>query len=77
MRALRLIGDLARGLAALVGLSALLVAPPTLLTGYVGWPLPSTINIDDIRQALGGASISDAFLIKTRAVACWAAWAQV
>lgn len=78
MRALRrLIVDLARGLAALVGLAALLVAPPILLTRYVGWPLPSTINVDDIRRALGGASISDAFLIKTLAVACWAAWAQV
>jgi len=77
MRALRLIGDLARGVTALFGLAALLVAPPVLLTRYVGWPLPSAINIDDIRQALGGASISDAFLIKTLAVACWAAWAQV
>jgi len=77
MRTLRLIGDLVRGLTSLAAIAALVGVPPFLLARYVGWPLPRVVNLDEIHHALGGASISDAFLIKTLAIACWIAWAQV
>lgn len=77
MRILRLAGEALRGVGALAALILLVVAPPVLLTRYVGWPLPTTLNLDDIGRALGGSTISDAFVIKILAVACWLAWAQV
>lgn len=77
MRTVRLLADVIRGIASLVALMVLLAAPPILLARFVGWPLPTTINVGDIRHALGGASISDAFVLKILAVACWIAWTQV
>lgn len=69
------VAEVTRGLAAAMTLAALIVGPPLLLARYIGWPLPTTINFDDIRHALGGATISDDVLIKALAVACWLAWA--
>ena len=77
VRILRLAGEALRGVGALVLLVLLVAAPPVLLTRFVGWPLPTTLNLDDIGHALGGSSISDAFLIRILAIACWLAWAQV
>lgn len=77
MRSARLLADLVRGVASLGALVALLVAPPILLVRFVGWPLPTSVSLDDIGRALSGASISDVFLIKALAVACWIAWMQV
>lgn len=77
MRILRLAGEALRGVGALALLVLLVGAPPVLLTRFVGWPLPTTLNLDDMGRALGGSTISDAFLIKLLAIACWLAWAQV
>lgn len=77
MRILRLVGEVLRGVVALVALLLVVVAPPVVLARFVGWPLPTSLNLDDIGRALGGSTISDAFVIKTLAAACWLAWAQV
>jgi hypothetical protein len=77
VRRVRPLVDLARCLGALTILAALLVAPPWLLTRYVGWPLPTVFNLTNMSHALGGPSITDGFLLKALAVACWMAWAQV
>jgi len=69
--------DVVAGVGALLVLLVVALAPPWLLVHFIGWPLPTTINLDDIGHALGGASITDAFIIKALAVACWIAWAQV
>lgn len=77
VRPIRLVGEVLRGFSALAALLLLIVVPPLLLTRFVGWPLPTTLNFDDIGNALGGSSISDAFVIKALAIACWVAWSQV
>jgi len=77
MRTLRLLRELARCLAAATILVALVVAPPWLLSRLVGWPLPTTLHLDDVTGSLGQGTISDAFLFKTLAVACWLVWGQV
>ena len=77
MRVLRAAAEALRALSALVALLVVVVAPPVLLARFVGWPLPTNLNLDDIGNALGGSTISDAFVIKTLAIACWLAWAQV
>jgi hypothetical protein len=67
--------EIARGTGAVVLLTAIVVGPPLLLARLIGWPLPSSVNLGDIQDALGGATISDEVLLKALAVACWLAWA--
>jgi len=77
MRMLRALREFARCLAAATILVALVIAPPWLLGRLVGWPLPTTVQIDDVAGSLGQGSISDAFLFKALAIACWLVWGQV
>lgn len=76
--ATRLVRDLTRSLGSLAALVVILAGIPWALATFVGWPLPTALpSLDELRSALGGASISDAFLVKSLAVACWLVWAQV
>jgi len=77
MRMLRSLRELARCLAAATILVALVVAPPWLLSHLVGWPLPTTLHLDEVTGSLGQGTISDAFVFKALAVACWLVWGQV
>ena len=75
--ATRLMRDLFRSLSAMAALVVVLAGTPLALATFVGWPLPTAVpSLDELRAALGGASISDTFLVKSLAVACWLAWAQ-
>ena len=72
----RAVSRLTRAAAALVLLTALLVGVPWALTTFVGWPLPRVLPAwSEVTDALNGASISDAVLIKSLACATWVLWA--
>ena len=74
----RLLRHVTRSLAALGTLLLLVGGIPAAMVTSVGWPLPRTLpRLADITTALAGQSIDDAFLIKTLAVLCWLAWAQL
>jgi DNA-binding SARP family transcriptional activator len=67
--------DLARGLAALAALVALVVGAPAALALVVGWPLPHAIpSVAELSQALTTGSIPDEFFGKTLAVLGWIYW---
>lgn len=67
----------ARALLALLALAGLLVGVPVALA-MVGWPLPTSLpTIAGVREALSGATISDAVLVKALTVVCWLAWFQL
>lgn len=66
----------AKFLASAIALGALLVGVPFVLS-FVGWPLPSALSWDDIRNSLGGSTISDTTVLKALAVVGWLAWGQV
>jgi hypothetical protein len=68
--------ELARGLAAALAITVLVLAPPFLLARFVGWPLPHNPNLDDITHSIRGTPISDQTLLKVLAVAGWVAWAN-
>jgi hypothetical protein len=65
---------LARGLLALVALSALVAGLPWGLAHFVGWPLPDAIPTWDEVQAALLNPMGDQFLIDLLAVVCWIAW---
>jgi len=74
----RVIRELPRALGATIALLALLVGLPAALTVFVGWPLPTAVpSLVQVRDALGGSTISDAVLIKGIALLCWALWGQL
>jgi hypothetical protein len=74
----RLIIDSARALVAVATLAVLLVGVPFGLAVFVGWPLPHGLpSLSEVWSALGSQSISDEVLVKTVAVVCWLAWAQL
>src|SRR5438067_1353829 len=59
-------------------LGALVAGVPWGLTRLVGWPLPSQLPTwTAVTEALNGASISDATLIKTLACATWLVWTML
>jgi hypothetical protein len=70
---------LARAVASLVGLAALVVAVPALLVAMVGWPLPRGLpRLDQVRTALGdGWRPDEAFVGGLLALVVWVVWAQV
>lgn len=69
--------SVARGLAALLGLQLLLVAPPMALVRLVGWPLPTTVpGLDEVTAAARGG-IDDLLVVKTLAVLAWLCWIQI
>jgi hypothetical protein len=73
-----LIRDISQSIAAGAVLLALVIALPIGLTAARGWPLPSEVpSLESIRNAFGGASISDAALLNALACLAWMAWALV
>lgn len=59
-------------------LVALLVGLPVALAALAGWPLPTELpTLHQVGDALSGATISDATLVKGIAFVCWLAWAQL
>jgi DNA-binding SARP family transcriptional activator len=70
-------GDLAGGLAALVGIAVLVVGVPAALALIVGWPLPHAVpSPAELSRALVSGSIPDEFFGKALAVLGWIYWAQ-
>lgn len=66
-----------RGAASLAALLTLVVGPPLVLAGLVGWPLPTELpNFDDISNALQ-LGIDDRTVVKAIALVAWVAWSQV
>jgi DNA-binding SARP family transcriptional activator len=75
MTALRLLGRLLRGLAALVLLVGFLVGVPVGLWVFIGWPLPHALPTwNQLSRALTDP-IPDQVLLNTLAVVCWLLWA--
>ncbi len=69
---------LAAGLAGLAGLLALLVGVPVALWVFVGWPLPDHLpSAAELVQAVRELPVTGTGLLKTLAVVCWIAWAQL
>src|SRR5207248_2863207 len=67
-----------RSMSASLVLGALVAGVPWCLTRFVGWPLPSQLpSWTEVTEALNGASISDATLIKTLACATWLVWTML
>jgi hypothetical protein len=70
-------GDLARALAAICGLAALVVGVPGVLAQVVGWPLPQAVpSLSELSRALTTGSIPDEAFGKALAVLGWIYWAQ-
>ena len=70
---------LARGLAASLGLLALVAGLPAILAVVVGWPLPHGLpSLSAIRDGLAhGWSPGGQVVVKALAVVCWGAWAEI
>lgn len=72
-------GELARGLAAFVGLAVLLGGVPAALVVGVGWPLPHEVPSVTALHGLfsGGYRPSGSFYLKVVTIVAWVAWAEV
>jgi len=69
--------DLAKGLAALAGLLAVLIGPPAALAHFVGWPLPVAVpSLDELTTA-ARSGIDDMVIVKVLAVLAWLCWVQI
>lgn len=69
--------DLAKGLAALAGLLAVLIGPPSALAHFVGWPLPVAVpSLDELTTA-ARSGIDDMVIVKVLAVLAWLCWVQI
>lgn len=74
----RALQRLVRSVAAALSLGALLAGLPWALGRFIGWPLPRVLpSWTEVADALNGASISDAVLLKSLACAAWALWLLV
>jgi DNA-binding SARP family transcriptional activator/nucleoid-associated protein YgaU len=69
--------DIGRGVISLVGLLALLVAPPVLLILLVGWPLPTAIPRWDEVQTSLTIGLRNEVIVKGLALATWLLWLYV
>jgi DNA-binding SARP family transcriptional activator len=70
-------GDVARGLAALLGILALVAGVPAALWLAVGWPLPHALpTLAELREGLSSTAIPEDLFPKVLAVVAWLAWAQ-
>ena len=70
-------GEVARGLAALLGLLALVAGVPVALWLAVGWPLPHAVpTVAELWDGLSGSTIPEELFPKALAVVTWLAWAQ-
>ena len=73
----RPINDMTKGLAAVVGLLVLILAPPFALAHFVGWPLPTSVpGLDEVTAATRGG-IDDLVVVKILALLAWLCWAQI
>ena len=69
--------DMTKGLAAVVGLLVLILAPPFALAHFVGWPLPTSVpGLDEVTAATRGG-IDDLVVVKILALLAWLCWAQI
>jgi nucleoid-associated protein YgaU/DNA-binding SARP family transcriptional activator len=73
----RRIGELARGLGALLFLAALLIGVPVGLVAFVGWPLPDTLPTLTELAERSRTGVPDEVIVNTLAVLGWLAWAQL
>ena len=70
-------GEVSGGLAAMVGLLALVIGLPIVLWAAVGWPLPTSLpSLGDLQMALARDALPDDVLVKAVACVAWLAWAQ-
>ena len=67
--------SLARGIAALAGLSGLAAGVPAALIHYIGWPLPQHVPPPRELYAFLTSPLSDDAIISALACVVWAAWA--
>jgi hypothetical protein len=72
------IADVGKGLAALVGVAALVVGVPFALLAWVGSPLPAEVpSVSEVTDAIRDTYIPDSFLVKALALVCWLVWAEL
>jgi DNA-binding SARP family transcriptional activator len=70
-------GEVARGLAALLGILALVAGVPAALWLAVGWPLPHTLpTLAELREGLSRSAVPEELFPRALAVLAWVAWAQ-
>ncbi len=73
----RPVNDMTKGLAAVVGLLVVILAPPFALAHFVGWPLPTSVpGLDEVTAATRGG-IDDLVVVKILALLAWLCWAQI
>ena len=66
------------GLGAVTSLTVVLVGVPAILAVLAGWPLPRTLDIDQVKAVLGSrAELPSATLVKAVAVVGWIAWLEI
>lgn len=71
------VSRVARGVASLVLLVAILVGPPLALASLVGWPLPTSLpDLAGLERA-ARTGISDELIVDLLAVIAWLSWAQI
>jgi LysM domain len=70
--------DVGRGMLALVGAAALVVAVPVGLLAWVGSPLPAQApSLSEVTSAIRDTYVPDEFLVKALALVCWLVWAEL
>lgn len=63
---------------ALLVLALLVAGVPWALATFVGWPLPTAVpTVEEIRDGLTGATVTDGTIIKGLALVCWLAWLPI
>ncbi|HET7489300.1 MAG TPA: LysM peptidoglycan-binding domain-containing protein [Acidimicrobiales bacterium] len=65
------------GLAATLGLAAVVVGPPLALAHFVGWPLPRSVPHLDQLALSARSGVDDQVVVKILAVLAWLLWAQI
>jgi LysM domain len=72
------LGNVVRGVGALVLALVLVVGIPVALVRLIGWPLPTELpSLGEVFDSLGSSYISDTTLLKALACVCWFVWVQL
>ena len=75
---MRRLTNLAKGVAALAALLALVVGVPILLVWVKGWPGPTAVpSLDSLREAWDRQSLPDQVVVNVLFVGLWLAWANM